>query len=149
MKRVQLLILCVLMLAVFGCSKTKSAVKPEEFSKVLADFKLNLQDKTNEVDYADKVYRIDSETYDFIYIDGKKKYDIEGLFVDQCKNVLSEIGDATHKQDIGSGNNWSKLEITTEDKYYYVSWIGDTYLYIKGNLADAEMFRSIIDKLGY
>lgn len=151
MKRTKLLILCLFTILVAGCSDTKTTVKPEEFTKVMSEYKLNIQDQTESVDYADAIYRVDSNTYDFIYIDGKKKYDIEGLFVDQCKNVIDDIGTGTdtYKQDIGSGSNWAKLEITTEDTYYYVSWIGDTYIYIKGVVGDADYFREIIKKLGY
>lgn len=149
MKRAKILILCLFTLMVAGCSDTKSAVKPEEFVKVIGEFKLDVQDQTDSVDYADAIYRVNSNTYDFIYIDGKKKYDIEGLFVDQCKNVIDDIGNDTYKQDIGSGSNWAKLEITTEEAYYYVSWIGDTYIYIKGLVGDADNFRDMINKLGY
>ena len=149
MRRIKVIILCLFMMFVAGCDKTKTAVKPDDFVKTIGEFKIDLQDKTDEVDYADAIYRLNSDTYDFIYIDGKKKYDIEGLFVDQCKNVIDDIGGNTYKQDVGSGSNWAKLEITTEENYYYVSWIGDTYIYVKGNIADAEVFRKIIEKLGY
>ena len=149
MKKTKLLILCLFTLLLAGCSDTKSAVKPEEFTKVMSEMKLDIQDQTESVDYADAIYRIDSNTYDFIYIDGKKKYDIEGLFVDQCKNVIDDVGSDTYKQDTGSGSNWAKLEITTEERYYYVSWIGDTYIYIKGVVGDADYFRKIIKELGY
>ncbi|MDE5630841.1 MAG: hypothetical protein K2G03_04880 [Bacilli bacterium] len=151
MKRTKVLILCLFTLLIAGCSDTKTTVKPDEFLSVMGEFKLDVQDQTETVDYADAIYRVNSDTYDFIYIDGKKKYDIEGLFVDQCKNVVDDIGTGigTYKQDTGSGSNWAKLEITTEDTYYYVSWIGDTYIYIKGLIADADMFRNIIKELGY
>lgn len=151
MKFAKLLILCLFTLVLAGCSNTKSVVKPEDFVKVMNEMKLEIQDQTESVDYADAIYRVDSSTYDFIYIDGKKKYDIEGLFVDQCKNVIDDIGTGTdtYKQDIGSGSNWAKLEITTEETYYYVSWIGDTYIYIKGLVGDADYFRKIIKELGY
>lgn len=149
MKRIKVIMLCIFTMLVAGCDKTKTAVKPNEFVEIMSSFKMNIQDKTKEVDYADALYRLDSSTYDFIYIDGKKKYDIEGLFVDQCKNVIDDIGSDTYKQDIGSGSNWAKLEITTEENYYYVSWIGDTYIYVKGLIGDAETFRKIIKELGY
>lgn len=149
MKKLRVILLCICTLMVAGCDKTKTAVRPEEFAKIIGEYKIEIQDQTSQVDYADTIYRLASDTYDFIYIDGKKKYDIEGLFVDQCKNVIDEIGSSTYKQDIGSGSNWAKLEITTEDAYYYVSWIGDTYIYVKGRIADADVFRDIIGKLGY
>lgn len=149
MKKSKVILLCLFTLLVAGCDKAKTAVKPNEFVDIISSFKMNIQDKTEEVDYADALYRIDSNTYDFIYIDGKKKYDIEGLFVDQCKNVIDDVGSDTYKQDIGSGSNWAKLEITTEDNYYYVSWIGDTYIYVKGLIGDATTFRKIIKELGY
>ena len=149
MKRTKVIILCLFTMLLAGCDKTKTVVKPDEFVEIMSSFKLDIEDKTEEVDYADALYRVNSDRYDFTYIDGKKKYDIEGLFVDQCKNVIDSIGNDTYKQDIGSGSNWAKLEITTEEKYYYVSWVGDTYIYIKGLVGDAETFREIIKKLGY
>lgn len=149
MKKLRVIFLCICTLMVAGCDKTKTAIKPEEFIQIIGEYNISLQDQTESVDYADAIYRLQSDTYDFIYIDGKKKYDIEGLFVDQCKNVIDEIGTATYTQDIGSGSNWAKLEITTESTYYYVSWIGDTYIYVKGSVSDASVFREIIEKLGY
>lgn len=149
MKRVKILLLCVFTVLTAGCDKTKTAIKPDNFKKVLAEFKLDLTDKTSEVDYADVAYRVDAKAFDFIFIDGKKKYDIEGLFVDECKNVIEEIGSNEYKQEIGSGTNWASLEITTEDTFYYVSWISDTYLYIKAPINRSSDMQKIVKKLGY
>lgn len=149
MKRLKVIVLCLFTMMAAGCDNTKTVIKPEEFREVIAGFNIDIQDKTDEVDYADAIYRLESDTYDFIYIDGKKKYDIEGLFIDQCKNVIDEIGNEAHKQDTGSGSNWAKMQITTEENFYYVSWIGDTYIYVKGKMADSTVFKEIIEKLGY
>lgn len=149
MKRAKILLLCFFTILTSGCDKTRSAIKPDAFQKVISEYKMNLVDKTKEIDYADVAYRIDAEAFDFVFIDGKKKYDIEGLFVDECKNVIDEIGSNEYEQKIGSGTNWAYLEITTEETFYYVSWISDTYLYIKAPINYSSEMKEIVGKLGY
>lgn len=149
MKKIKLLLVCTLVLLASGCSKTREAVSPEKFSNILTSHNYKLLDKTDTVDYAEAAYVVNSEAIEFAYINGKRKYDIEGLFIEECKNVLNDVGSKEYDKDLGSGDNYAYLKITTDEKFYYVSWIDDTYLYIKAPVGRQDDLEGVLKELGY
>lgn len=149
MKKMKVLLICALTLLVSGCSKTRSALSPEEFSTILKDNNYKLLDKTDSIDYAEAAYLVNSEAFEFAFVNGKRKYDIEGLFIEECKNVLNDAGNKEYEKNLDSGDNYAYLKITTDEKFYYVSWIDDTYLYIKAPIGRQEELERLLDKLGY
>ncbi len=149
MKRAKLLLICVLTLLVSGCSKTRTAMEPDDFSKILSKYDYKLLDKTDTVDYADAAYIVNTDNFEFTYVNGKRKYDIEGLFVEECKNIVNMVGNKEYDKDLDSGENYAYLEIKTDETYYYVSWIDDTYIYVKAPIVREKKLKEIINELGY
>lgn len=149
MKKIKVLLICMLTLFVSGCSKTRTALEPDEFASVLDKFDYKVLDKTDTVDYADAAYYVNANDFEFVYVNGKRKYDIEGLFVEECKNVVNVIGQEEYDKNMDSGDNYAYLSITTENRFYYVSWIDDTYIYIKAPLNKKDKLEDILAKLGY
>lgn len=149
MKKLKIILMCILTLFVTGCSKTRTALSPEEFSSILKDSNYKILDRTDTIDYADAAYVVNSDAYDFAFVKGKRKYDIEGLFIEECKNVMNDASNKEYEKDLDSGDNFAYLKITTDEKFYYVSWIGDTYLYIKAPITRRDEFENLLDKLGY
>ena len=83
-----------------------------------------------------------------IYVESKNVYDIEGVFLDECKNIsgsLSEKG--TYKSD--SGKNWAKFVAEDMGDYYYVVLVDNTYIYIKGKPESKERIQKFVDAIGY
>lgn len=149
MKRVRILLLGLLCVLLTGCADTRKALSPDEFSETLKGLDYTVLDKTDTVDYADAAYYVNTDDFEFVYINGKRRYDIEGLFVEECKNMVSIIGSEEYEKDLHSGENYAYAKFTTKDNFYYVSWIDDTYIYIKASINEREDLEYIIEKLGY
>ena len=60
----------------------------------------------------------------------KKKYDVEGIFIDEYQNLFNEVGEKYDKK-LSSGKTWKSLMLKTDEKIYYISWISDSYIIIK------------------
>ncbi len=133
---------------VSGCGKTKEALSGDEFVAKMSNLNYQLYDYTESLDYAKSAYKIVDDNYNFTYIEGNRKYDVEGLFVDECTNVYTALGEDNKPRTLG-GDNWTFLEGTTEDKYYYVSWIDNTYIYVEAPLSYRSEIESILKELPY
>lgn len=150
MRNIKCIIVFVMAVFITGCTHVKDAPTIEAFEEKMKEHHYELIDRTNEVDYATKLYRINSEEFVFTFIKGKRKVDIEGLFIDECKNVVDEVGETDdRKQEIDSGTNWSYLKLSNSTYVYYVSWINDTYIYIKAPKNSGESIIKVAKELGY
>lgn len=146
MKKILLILLSVLLLT--GCGKKKVSLNDEEFYNIMSENKFQVYDDKENFPYAEHAYVIAEENLKVVFIEGKRKVDVEGVYVDQCNNVYKQAlegYDDTKK----SGSNWSTLKLTDANNYYYVSLVDNTYLYIEGSLDKEVRINRIIDLLKY
>ena len=149
MKKFKILILCLFAILVSGCSEIKSSIDGETFKEKAEGYKYVIQDITSQYAYAESSYLISNDNFKILYVEGKKKYDIEGIFIDECKNIFNTIGDVVYKDNVSGGTNWTSLSVTTDDTYYYVSWIDDTYIYASSSIDGKKNIEKFMDELGY
>ena len=63
-----------------------------------------------------------------IYVRGTNVYDIEGIFLDECKNVHNGLS-ADGKEESKVGDNYTSLEVYDIEGYYYIVCVDNTYIY--------------------
>lgn len=146
--KLKVLFVAVMIILVAGCAKDKEAITGSDFLEKAEEANYKMVDNTAAFDYAESVYSVSSKEFTMYFIDGKKSYDIKGLFLDECANIYKKMTDEYDKTTTG-GDNWTTLEIKTDKKYYYVSWVKDTYLYIEAPLAKEKELEKFVDSLGY
>lgn len=144
----KVLIVLFMMILTVGCSKDKTAITGSDFYDKAVEAEYKVVDNTYQFDYADYVYSITKSDLKMYFVDGKKSYDIKGLFLDECTNIYKNVTDEYDKSTSG-GENWTTLEIKNDEKYYYVSWIKDTYLYVEAPRSNEKELKSFIDSIGY
>ena len=148
MKKIKGLFLALAVCLLVGCSSKKEVLSPDRFLEIIEGEKLAPGDTTNSyTTFAEKAYVIDSNFY-LLYVQGKNQYDIEGVFVDECRNVYNLLSTNATRKTSG-GDNWTSLEATDGDNYYYVVWVGDTYIYSKATGDSKDRLKEVIKKLGY
>lgn len=148
MKKIKILVLCLLLICTSGCSSTKDAIDKDFFVNVLTENKYTVYEATDEFDYATVALIATKNDIKFTFVEGKKRYDIEGIFIDECKNAYSAAG-SDYDSNTHGGKNWTNLTITNKTNYYFVGWIGNTYMFVEAPIEDKGKVVSIISELGY
>lgn len=149
MKKVKILFMSLLVLLTVGCGeKPKEVCEPDDYLIAVNELGHQVEDHTDYFAYSEATYLIDTNNFYAIYVKGKKKYDVEGLFLDECKNIYSDANEGYTKKTAGK-ENWVSLEVKDDKTYYYVIYVEDTYLYIKTDLANESVAKDLINKIGY
>lgn len=149
MKKINIIIILLLVLVTAGCSKsTKEATTSDVFTQVLTDNNYKVSDYTQDFSFAEVALVAKKDEIEIVFVEGKKRYDIEGIFLDECNNIYSLVG-TDYEKDSNKGSNWANLELVNDTNYYYVSWIGNTYLYVRAEIDSQSKIEDIIDELGY
>ena len=144
----KLLLVLIVPLLLCGCAGTKESKDPSEIQSILEEAKFDVYDSTEQVGYASRaLYGIKGEAK-ANYVKGDKKYDIQGIFLDECKNVYSVCGN-DYKKDDNVGDNWTNLTVTNKETYYYVGWVGDSYITIVAPISYQSEMEAMIGKLGF
>lgn len=146
--KIKVLITILMVVFMSGCSKERVAISGEEFYTKATDMEYKVVDNTGQFAYADYVYAVLNKNYTMYFVDGKKSYDIKGIFLDECANVYKKMNDDYDKTTKG-GENWTVLKLTDKEKFYYISWIKDTYLFIEAPIEKQKEFEKFADSLGY
>ena len=151
MKKVLSLILIMLSLFLFGCSKKE--ITKEEFKKIMEKEEFSVVEVTDQF----KEYEYIKGAYVAVYKDAT--YQIEYYTFENNENA-----DSFYKlnQEIfesqGSGGNistsvksktYSKYSITTDEKYNYIARINNTVLYSTVDKKYKDKVNKLIKKLGY
>ena len=146
MKKIFIVLLGALLLT--GCGESKTALADGEFSSLMTESGYKVFDDKENFAFAEHAYVVMEENLKVVFVEGKRKVDIEGIFVDQCNNVYRKVLEG-YDDVKKSGSNWSTLKITDSENYYYVSLVDDTYLYIEGSIDKERRINKIIDLLNY
>lgn len=138
----------MVMVLLCGCGGVKEAKEPSEIQNILESYSFDVYDTTDQVGYADKaLYGIKGQVK-ANYVKGSKKYDIQGIFLDECKNVYNKVTSDYKKEDDG-GDNWTYLIVTDTEKYFFVGWIDDTYIAIESPIDQEKIMNKLVKELGF
>lgn len=162
-----LIVLFIPLFILTGCKSTKKPINADTFVTKAKELYLYPNDVTKTYSgYAESAQSITGNGIYVLFIDGRRKYDIEGVFLDEVKNVYHEAGvfddEETTTAMINTtiknnnvehnktgGENWLKVSVTNKTNFYYVSWIEDTYIYIKSDIDKKTDMEKLIDAIGY
>lgn len=148
MKKLKLIGVSLFVLLFLCACGTKEAKTPSEIQSILESYKFEVYDSTEKVGYADTaLYGIKGQVK-ANYVKGNKKYDIQGIFLDECKNIYGKVSAGYEKQDNG-GDNWTNLTVTDDDNYYFVGWIEDSYIVIEAPKDQKKIMDSLVKDLGF
>ena len=166
----KILIVLTILLLLTGCSDKRTALDSNNFLAISNSYNYTPTNVTENYDYANGAYVIKESGIYVFYIEGKDKYAIQGTFLDQCINIykLAGIAEETttsadddspinttttttiaYKKTLKGGEGWQYLKVTTDDKFYYASWIDKTYIYIEADASKTKDMEKFIDSLGY
>lgn len=146
MKKVLIILFGVLLLT--GCGQTKTSLADGEFSSLMSESGYTVYDDKENFSFAEHAYVVLEKDLKVVFVEGKRKADIEGIFIDQCNNVYQKVLE-DYDDFKSSGSNWSTLKIKDSQNYYYVSLVDNTYLYIEGSIEKERKINKIIDLLNY
>lgn len=146
MKKLFIVLLSVLLLV--GCGQKKTSLAEGEFVSLMTEKGYQVYDDKDSFAFVDHAYVVLENDLKVVFVEGKRKVDIEGIFVDQCNNVYNKVLEG-YDDVKKSGSNWSTLKITDSENFYYVSLVDDTYLYIEGSIEKEKKINRIIDLLNY
>lgn len=161
MKKIKLLTILFITIIFFtGCSKNKTAITGEEFLTKASDLGFSLSDVTTSYGFSNKAYQTERDEYSILFIEGKKLSDITGMFVDEINNIYSEsemVGTLTSENSTtkkidrvpSEGKNWKALEVNSGGYYYYVIYVDNTLLYLKGNSSHKDSLIKLKDAIKY
>ena len=148
MRAYKFLLLVFSIVLLTGCSSTRKSLTGDEFYQTLTKYEYSVKDSISAYDYALSAYNAYKGDISVFFLKGKKKYDVEGIFISESQNLFTEVGD-NYQKKLGSGKNWTSLRLTTDEKLYYISWIDDSYIIIKAKKSDETNVNKLIDELGY
>lgn len=138
----------LLLVVVTGCAKEKELIDVTTVKSTMEEYKINVADTTNKHGYAVQAYYGYKDDIKINFVKGNKRYDIQGIFLDECKNVYSVCGN-DYKKDDEVGDNWTNLTVTNKDTYYYVGWVGDAYITIVAPISYQNEMQEMVEKLGF
>lgn len=149
MKKIKYLIMSLAVIILLcGCGGTRNAKSASDIQSILEKYQFEVFDSTEQVGYADKaLYGIKGQVK-ANYVKGNKKYDIQGIFLDECKNVYNKVLNDYEKEDKG-GDNWTYLVVTDSEKYYFVGWVEDSYIAIESPADQTKLMNKMVNELGF
>ena len=149
MKRILILILVLSMIAMTGCTG-RTAITVEEFSEKMKEQGLTIIDATNQFEegavesvtiamtdiYQIEFYVVSSEDQAISAFEENKEY-FESVISNSSSNASVSMG------------NYSEYSRTTDDAYFAISRVGNTFVYIEVPKENKEAVIDLLDLLGY
>ena len=148
MNKLKVFVLVLIMFLAVGCAEKKEVIEPTDYFKAVTDLGYEVEDYTKDFDYTEANYVIQDKNFYVMYVKGKKRYDIRGLFLDECQNVYSKAKEG-YKESTDGNEEWLSLEVQDGETYYYVIYVGDTYLYIETDAFMKNKAKELVNKIGY
>lgn len=147
MKKIKIVAILLFSFLLVGCG-SKSSIIGDTFASKMTEMNYSIKDVLSNYDYAVSAYNAYKDEVSVFFLKGKKKYDVEGIFIDEYQNLFNEIGENYDKK-ISSGKTWTSLMLKTDEKVYYISWISDSYILIKAPKDKTTEVEKVIKTLGY
>lgn len=147
MKKIKVVIILLFSFILVGCG-SKTSITGDTFASKMTEMNYSIKDVLSNYDYAVSAYNAYKDEVSVFFLKGKKKYDVEGIFIDEYQNLFSEVGENYDKK-LSSGKTWTSLMLKTDEKVYYISWISDSYIIIKAPKNKTIEVEKVIKTLGY
>lgn len=148
MKKFKVIALLLVTILLVGCSSTKENIDPAKLQATLSDKKFDIYDTTSKVGYASNALYATKGKVKINFVKGSKRYDVQGIFLDECKNIYSVAGsDYTHETD--GGKNWTYLIVYNDTDYYFVGWVNDSYISLSAPVDQMKKMNNLVKELGY
>lgn len=144
--KIVLIVLCLVFLT--SCAKSKSSITGDKFKEIIENNEYKITDVSSNYDYAISAYNAYKDEVNIFFLKGKKKYDVEGIFIDEYQNIYSQVGEKYEKK-LTSGTSWTSLKLISDDKLYYLSWVDDSYIIITSLKNKESEVDKIVKLLGY
>lgn len=148
MKKIKIVLIVLCLVFLTSCAKTKSSITGDKFKEIIENNEYKITDVSSNYDYAISAYNAYKDEVSIFFLKGKKKYDVEGIFIDEYQNIYSQVGDKYEKK-LTSGTSWTSLKLISDDKLYYLSWVDDSYIIITSLKNKENEVDKIINLLGY
>ena len=166
MKRFKLLTILFLGIIILsGCSTTKKSISAQDFYNAADKEGIVVSNASSVYGLAKKAYQsaVNDNRYTILFIEGDSISDMQNMFLDEASNIYNKTGlnkeaetvepgtltTKAAKKSIGDGKNWQSLEVTTDDRYYYVSYVDKTLLYIESDTSNKDKLIKIKDTIKY
>lgn len=147
-----LTILLIGILFLCGCSKSKKSVTSDQFLLTCETLNIGYEDVSESYGFAKEAYQLKEDDYNILFIEGKTINDMSGMFYDDLSNIYKTTIDENNndvKNSIKSGKNWKSIETTINDKYYYLIYVDNTYLYVSASNKDVEAVMNLRKAINY
>ena len=151
MKKVLSLILIMLSLLLFGCSKKE--ITKEEFQKIME------KEEFSVVDVKDQFKKYEYVKGAYIAVSPDATYQVEFYIFENNENansfyklnqeIFESQGSGGNLSTSVNSNTYSKYSITTDSKYNYIARINNTVLYSTVDKKYKDNINKIVKKLGY
>lgn len=149
MNKIKLILVFAVMFIVVGCgNKTMDSVSPENVYNVLTKENYKVYDITDKLSFSEAAYLVSDKVYIINYVKTKNNYDVQGIFLDETKNILLKAKDGYTKIS-DSGDSWANLRVYDDDKYYFIGWIKDSYITIECSIKYKDKMNDLVKELGY
>lgn len=143
--------LSIMLLIVFlltGCGSTKKTIDDTIVQDVLEKYDYQVFDSSEKVGYAKSAYVGNKTSAKVNFVKGTKKYDIQGVFLDECKNVYTVAG-TDYEHTTKGGKNWTYLEVVNEKTFYFVGWVDDAYITLNVPIEQKRKAQNMVKELGF
>lgn len=147
MRKIKFAIILLFSFILVGCG-SKNSITGDTFASKMTEMNYSIKDVLSNYDYAASAYNAYKDEVSVFFLKGKKKYDVEGIFIDEYQNLFNEVGEKYDKK-LSSGKTWKSLMLKTEEKVNYISWISDSYIIIKAPKDKTIEVEKVIKTLGY
>ena len=147
MRKIKFAIILLFSFILVGCG-SKNSITGDTFASKMTEMNYSIKDVLSNYDYAASAYNAYKDEVSVFFLKGKKKYDVEGIFIDEYQNLFNEVGEKYDKK-LSSGKTWKSLMLKAEEKVYYISWISDSYIIIKAPKDKTTEVEKVIKTLGY
>lgn len=148
MKKFKLLLLILLTGCLCGCNTIKKSITGDEFLEIISEYEYRTTDVTANYDYALSAYNAQKNDTTIFFLKAKKKYDVEGIFIDEYQNLFTKI-DENYTKKLTNGTSWTSLKLISNENLYYLSWVDDSYIIITSLKTNENEVDKIINSLGY
>jgi hypothetical protein len=150
MKKIGILaFVLALVLVLPACSLTKTAITAEDFSVKATALGFTVQSATDQMDgqTVNSLLAIDStRSFQVEFHEVSTQSQASGAFL-QNRSTFEGIGSGTTSSS--SGSNWARYTKTAGGAFHFVSYIDNTFVYVRAPQENRQAIQDFVKELGY